>query len=1273
MLLIGTGLAGGRPRFPEDRRLSCGLLLALTALAASSLQAQPSSAGAERPLGVSGALVEEGGAPAVGVEVVLRPFPNRFEQDLHVLGVPDALPAAVDRTRTGADGRFIVAAPVPGPYRLELRPPAPADPPGTVLPIVYRILAPLTAAQVLEPTELPRRHRIAVRVLDAGSQPIEGALVIAAPTATRSPRRKQSAAREQPSRLYPRFHRGAARTDEEGVARFLMPTANAGVATAVPGFVVATAQTESGRAVLRLKRHPGFVVRVRDPNDRPAPYVLIRKRGAHGLPLGLTDEQGEVLVNGLVSTDGRIGFKIGFERGEHGLASVSLLSADGLSADGEGVLKVRLEAPLRLPGRVTDSASGLPVDTATVWASASPGHAVSTDRAGAFELNLQPNRRQTHLWVTAAGYVSARVSADEESGPTDLAVHLQPAAALSGVVEDEAGEPVAGAAIRAQPLALRAFDRMSGPPLQAASDARGLFVLTEAEFDRPYRLEVRAPGFPVTVVDAPPVERGTTPAPLQIVLGEGRRTSGTVVDTEDRPVAGAEVSLLRPADTGRSELERLYLDRLGIVEPTTTDEHGRFSFPAVQTGEVEVRIVHAEYLSPGDRRVDVPRGERDHDLGSFTLVGGAEILGVVVDPEEQPVAGATVQTAAAGADREPERTTTTELDGTFRLGGLPDDLVDLKVRAAGFAPLRLPGVRPVTEQPVRIKLQTGATLAGLVVDAAGDPVAGASVHVRPEWRTFSTPPERLHDPFERTGDDGRFRFENVAAGVWSLKATAGDAKAVLDALRLENGTERTVELRFGAVHQLTVTVTNALVEPLADADVQVTREEDLMSTNYETTDVSGQARIAFTTPGAVTVRVDHEHYLASSSRMVLEPGHQELAIRLSSGGVISGTIRSAEGAPIAAATVVAGPETDYDTQVRMPYGIDDARAVSNRRGEFRIAGLEPGTYALVGHAAGFAADGPARRFDIDGQEAVNGVEIVLRPGGSIVGVVRGLDTMELGRMRIDAFRDGHLQSTTPDAEGRFALRHLAPGTWDVIARSEGRSSGRSIRRSVTLRPGDSEAFVELPFERGLRLSGQVLVAGAPLIGGRLDVSTTEPMGGRWAETDQRGGFDFAGLEPGTLHLRILQPNGRRDHVPIDLQSHQEGLRIDLEASTALSGVVLDATSRQPLADAWLAAGSAPLIVVLRRQMAALYTAMHSGTLSPDDAVGLEDTAATLAGQAGTIGDGRFVIEFGPGAEQLLVARQGYRDIVLPLNAAPGSHSPGIVIELQPAAAEAPDR
>ena len=1225
--------------------LSFPTALGLSLFAAAGVLAQPT---ADVPLAVTGTLVDERGVPAAGVEVVLRPYPSAYDLDLDLLGY-EALPAAVDRVQSGPDGTFALKAPIPGPYRLEMRSAAPAESPDAVVPLVYGNLAPLEGSRVLQANELPDRRLVAARVLDADDRPIEGALVIASPTRSRSARQGRSASGAQAERLYPRFERASARTDAQGVARFLMPTAEANVVAVAKGFRFETGTTESGRATFVLTRGPDIRFRVRGPEGAPAPGVVLRTGDKVKAPLAVTDEQGEVIA-GIVA-GAEAAFEL--ERRDNAFARVPRPSAaPARPPAGERIVDVRLEAPLRIPGRIVDRASGTPVANAAIWVVGSPGENALSDSTGQFLLNSRPREESARLWVQAGGYISTGASTGSpEYGVADeLAVALKPAAPLYGFVTNSTDQPVAGADISAQPRAAESIANMVAiRPQRTTSAEDGSFHMAGIVYDSPYRLTIRAEGFASTAIDLPPYEPGTIAGPVRIKLPEGRQARGWVVDTDGSPVAGAEVKLRWPEEKQPQFGSPRDTD---ATEPATTDEQGVFSIAAVKTGEYGVQVLHAEYVSAGDLPVEVPEGQGEVDLGEFTLVPGAEILGVVVDPDDKPVENALVKFSSYRRDR--DRTARTDAEGSFTLAGLPHEQVDFTVEADGYAPFALRGARPGTGESILIQLVGGATLSGRILTAAGSAATGARVRLEPDMRTRMQGLISSGYPTTRTDGDGKFRLGHVFPGTWSLEASAGAEAARTDPLELVSGSERTIELQLHAQDQLTVIVTASSGQPVGEAWVRLKPKDAARSRDFGITDGSGRAQLEVRA-GPATLTIEHSEHLDETRQIDVGPGSTELAVQLRAGSEINGFVRSPNGTP-ASATVEAHPEESADTDVTLRQYINPpTTTVADGNGFFRLTGLEAGRYFLVARAVGYPESGPEEPIDVDGR-GVSGLEIVLESGALLRGAVTGLQPTDLAQVTITATRQAQWQTATPDTEGNFTIENLAAGAWQVVARRGDSYTGRSVERTVTISTAGAEEFVELRFARGLRLAGQVLTAGTPLVGGRLRADRQEHEDSWYADVDQQGHFEMNGLEAGSYRLRVGRAFGAVEYRLIELQTDLEDLRIDLQPEAILSGIVLDATTGLPLRDVDLVAGDAAGVAALARA---------------DD----EEAAyrsALIAGSAFGGTGGRFEIRLGPRAEQLWVTHDGYQDALVSLNIAPGQRQEGLVVQLQPVPSEDPN-
>lgn len=1122
--------------------------LVLAAATATTLWAQPAT---DPPLVVTGTLVDEHGAPAAGVEVTLRPYPSAYELDIDLLGEPDALPEQADRQFSGPDGTFYLSATAIGPYRLEIRPRRPAAEPAVAVPIVYRDILPLRVPLHLEPIELPNRYPLTVKALDTDGQPIEDALVLVDPQTKQPEVPTYVEPHEQPGRLHPQFGRASMRTNAEGVARFLMPSREAHVAASAPGFALRTGAPTDGRAALRLDRAPGVPLRVLTPDGRAAYRAAIRTGAERPVPLALTDEHGEATIG--IAADGRATFEVETAGGSFARAPVrNRPSQDGASAVPD--VEVRLEPPAAIPGRIADAETGLAVPEAVVWMGSDPGRRMVADGSGRFDLTAPRRRKRAEIGIVASGYRSstAGVTAEQLTDAKEMSIGLTAAATIAGWVVDSFDRPIAGANVQLEPSGRGwFFQREPGRLGRATSGPNGSFWIDNALYGSTYRLTVEAPAFGAAQLDLPAFTRNGPVEALRIVLTQGRQPWGTVVDLDGAPVASAQIRLLWPPDD--PEVREGYGDN-DAAEPVTSNERGEFEFPSVAPGQYGLDVVHTDYIDLLDNAANVTQGEGYVDLGVFTVTPGAEIEGVVVDPNRSPVEGAEVSTRQRTQHLSGQvRTATTDQNGRFRLRGLLPALASITAIAEGYAPAVVESVRPSTGEAVLIELEEGASLAGRVLEPDGTGAAGANVRLSPAPGEMTLAVSGL--PVEhvfrtvRSDQDGRFRFDSIPPATWAVEARDQTREAELQRIEVTSGTSRDIELRLEDPDQLIVFVTNRLGEPVANADVSASPKDRSERRAFGDTDAGGRVTLWVAT-GPAEVEVGHPQLLDVSREIVLEPGPNELDVQLGPGGEISGVVRSVDGTPIRGVTVEASEEPP-------DVGGDNERAISLRRlnrvlrppirtvsdfgGNFHVAGLDRGRYYLVARLAGYTEGQLPDAIELDGQ-SIGGIEIVLEPGASIRGSVTGLDNADLASAEVQAWKGVLFRNTNPGIDGNFELSALSPGTWQVSATTGDR---RSSAQEINLEPGRPGASVELRFEPGLRLSGQVLFAGEPATGGFVNALLQGQEQRRRTRTDHQGRFEMDGLAAGNYELRFRHDLGAADQS-FDLRSDHYNLLINLQ-------------------------------------------------------------------------------------------------------------------------------
>ena len=267
------------------------------------------------------------------------------------------------------------------------------------------------------------------------------------------------------------------------------------------------------------------------------------------------------------------------------------------------------------------------------------------------------------------------------------------------------------------------------------------------------------------------------------------------------------------------------------------------------------------------------------------------------------------------------------------------------------------------------------------------------------------------------------------------------------------------------------------------------------------TDGEGRFRADLKTAGPVYVRVMAKG-LAGRSFEKVQPG-SPLAVVLDRGQTIQGLVRDSAGEPLAQAVVVASPSlgvamSAWDT------GTQSIETKTDARGAFRIEGVGPGLYSLRATARGF---GSAYKSDVRPGATVN---LMARSGGWLAGRVLDPKGLPVRGALVRAEKEpqfwwsGSVEAT--DADGRFEVPGLDPGTYSVVARHADFAPGIVTGIAV-----DVEGRADLSI--GLAVGAAVT--------GRLVDSEERPLAGRVAAQE------FAGQPMPRSLIELLAHRGRR--------------------------------------------------------------------------------------------------------------------------------------------------
>jgi protocatechuate 3,4-dioxygenase beta subunit len=1113
---------------PASPRLTASVRLAALLLAGVSMPL------AAEPIRVSGSVIRGLDQGVSGARVEILPAYESYAEAVRRLREGSGA-APLAAASTGADGGFELAVPASGCFRLVVR----AD---GYLPM-ENPLVPLMEDTNLAPVPLIPASLLEVQVVGDDGRPLAGIEVGIEDAQERMLRATLGTnIGEEISRRWRLADRSGI-SGPDGKVTLPRSPGEAPVLTALsPRFLGQhmAAASPGPAAVFRLLPRPTAKLEARDAGDRPVAGALIRWR-SH--PVAVTGPRGRVEIAPAE------GDPFDLESAGGGWARVA-------PKPGSQVLPVRLLPRRRITGKVLDAVSRAPLRGAMVWAGRPPVAPVAFSSAGgAFQLDAPP--REVQLEGAAPGFFLDKPPTAPPGVAAPVLLTLTPAAAISGLVVDAAGQPVATAQVG---LDSRLPPYVDGGTIRTGPDGR--FRLTGLHPDSAYGLVAAREGRAVTKATVRTAPAGRSTPPVRIVMAPGTTLSGRVAGEDGQPVAGAKLVLMN-------------LQAIGKVAQATSDEEGRFELRHLSAGKLDLLAEHPRHARAHLAGIEITAGGTAVDLGTVTMPDGTAIEGRVTDSRGTPIAGAEVQ--AAPESRDPfdliplqwgEDGSTggarTGVDGGFRVEPLRRGaLYNVAVTHPGYATASAPRVKTPTEEPVRIEMKEARTLSGRVVGPEGEPVPGASLTWFEENRTGLRTSSSSRS-LGQTDDDGRFQVLDLLPGTTANLAVQaqGYQPRQVEGLRIPEDRDLTdVKVALERAALLEVRVISAEGEPVSGVWVRAEPKRKKLETGTfglgaqvepGNTDAGGRCRLSVQ-PGTYDVVAMKEGQAVRES-VVAGSASTAVELRFPPGAPVSGRVVGEDGMGIGNVAV-----TMRQARSLLVWAQTEAD------GTFRFAGVARGSYRLEAREMTSERSSDPLEIVVAG-EPVRNLELRLGPrrdGVTLTGRLLGLAPEEIPQVQVSASGGEEISRQGSVArEGIYRIEDIMPGEWEVYAYLP---TGRAAQGKLRIEPGSRAANLDLEFPAGLTLSGRVLVDGSPLAG--AEVQLLSSRGGTLTDlTAYDGRFTFRSAPPGDATLLISGPGGIGGSRSFRIT---ESLEMPVELSTGRLGGTVLAASGEPVEDAVL--------------------------------------------------------------------------------------------------------
>ncbi|WP_141007124.1 carboxypeptidase regulatory-like domain-containing protein [Nocardioides humi] len=577
---------------------------------------------------------------------------------------------------------------------------------------------------------------------------------------------------------------------------------------------------------------------------------------------------------------------------------------------------------------------------------------------------------------------------------TGIDATLSPRGSIRGHVQDSAGSPLEGVAVRAYQEYVEEYDGETysywDDPFSTFTDEQGDYVLgvdagqwRVGFFGDDWRPEYYDDAATVEDGQALSVADGVATSGIDAVLAERGVIEGTVTDAQGRPAEDIWVGAYEEyADESYSEWDAsfsTYTDGDGHYRLPVDDGTWRVGFSDFSGSYAREFFDDAALVELG---TDIPVADAATVAGIDAVLGpAARITGTVTDYAGSPARWAEVDVYQLGTDgawRAVDSYDSTDATGSYSVGGLSPGTYRVRFSDYSTYPTLIRWFEDAAtlESATDIVLEAGETftadeaftlgtgIAGAVTGSDGSPLSGVSVNLYDLYTSGSYSYWSFADS-RTTGTDGSYAFANLTPGTpyrVQYQPQAGNAVSEYydDAASLDTATTivpvqdevSTADAVLGTGGSITGTVTGADGQALSGVGVTAYRlgsNQSWTTERWTVSDDSGEYTVSGLRAGTYRLEfqpVDGVHYAAyfggttdlyQSTTLAVVVGEATAADQqLALGGSISGTVTDDEGTPLGGVDVYA-----------YPIASGTSRGTStDAEGRYSIGGLAPSDYTL---------------------------------------------------------------------------------------------------------------------------------------------------------------------------------------------------------------------------------------------------------------------------------------------------------------------------------------
>jgi len=674
---------------------------------------------------------------------------------------------------------------------------------------------------------------------------------------------------------------------------------------------------------------------------------------------------------------------------------------------------------------------------------------------------------------------------------TEKDLELEVGGEISGWVEDNAGERVAGVRITVSGVSSQ---------LPVITDKQGEFKITGVKGGNRINVYAYAPGRWARADPPVSVSPGGKVEGIVLRLKATIKVSGVVELSDGKPPDGGTVRVVN----GDPRRNKWLLNSGGKTIPVGPD--GAFEVEGITPGMISVIARVPGYMKAFSDAQTVPEGT-DLEGVRVMLQAGNKISGYVRLKTGEPIEAVEISVREeTGGWYYGTNGTVAQTDdhGHFEIDGLGEGKYRVNARKEGLSPASKSGVRPISGEEVSLEMQAGGEISGRVFDMQGNGIGG--LHVSLKIIQGQRPPAM---PSTSTSGDGTFKLTGVLDGYYRVNVAPGWNSKLNYTQGHHEGArpgDNGIEIQVQRGQRISGRVLDPQGEPMGRIRIWSNPVEGGGRSSSSQTDADGTFELVGLSYGSHNITIEARGEYASITEPNVGAGTEGITITVGRAQVIEGVVVDASGLPARGVSIRARP---------MPGSTGTSRWSSTRTdGTFKLTRLAPGNYQIT-----FTASGRfATQTLSDVASGSTGVAVQMFVGEFIAGIAVDAQGKPVSGSRVNAhpIHGGTSSSASTNKEGKFKIVGLDPGPHRLTASAN--QAGFLLDEPVEAETGKDD--VKLVLRQGLSIRGQVVDAtGKGTRGWVYIVSGGGSFRGRWFSADRDGNFSIVGLPEGKVKLR----------------------------------------------------------------------------------------------------------------------------------------------------------